>query len=39
MKAVLDTNGLISSVISTGVAHEIVVKGGEGEYEIVGRLG
>ena len=35
MKAVLDTNVLISSVISTGVPHEIVVKGFEGEYEIV----
>jgi putative PIN family toxin of toxin-antitoxin system len=35
MKAVLDTNVLISSVISTGVPHEVVVKGFEGEYEIV----
>ncbi|MDS0295336.1 putative toxin-antitoxin system toxin component, PIN family [Halogeometricum luteum] len=35
MRAVLDTNVLISSVISTGVPHEIVVKGFEGEYEIV----
>lgn len=35
MRAVLDTNVLISSVISTGVPHEIVVKGFEGGYEIV----
>lgn len=35
MKAVLDTNVLISGVISTGVPHEVVVKGFEGEYEIV----
>jgi putative PIN family toxin of toxin-antitoxin system len=35
MRAVLDTNVLISSVISTGVPHEIVVKGFESEYEIV----
>ncbi|SFR36483.1 putative toxin-antitoxin system toxin component, PIN family [Halogeometricum limi] len=35
MRAVLDTNVLISSVLSTGVPHEIVVKGFEGEYEIV----
>ncbi|EMA08296.1 MULTISPECIES: putative toxin-antitoxin system toxin component, PIN family [Haloferax] len=35
MKAVLDTNVLISSVIATGVPHDIVVKGFEGEYELV----
>ncbi|GAB6878811.1 putative toxin-antitoxin system toxin component, PIN family [Halorubrum gandharaense] len=35
MKAVLDTNVLISGVISTGVPHEVVVKGYEGQYEIV----
>lgn len=35
MKAVLDTNVLISSVISTGVPHEVVVNGFEGEYELV----
>jgi putative PIN family toxin of toxin-antitoxin system len=35
MRAVLDTNVLISSVISTGVPHEIVVKGFSGEYQIV----
>ena len=35
MKTVLDTNVLISSVISTGVPHEIVVKGFSSEYQIV----
>jgi putative PIN family toxin of toxin-antitoxin system len=35
MKAVLDTNVLISGVISTGVPHEVLVKGFEGEYDIV----
>ncbi|SEO40448.1 putative toxin-antitoxin system toxin component, PIN family [Halorientalis persicus] len=35
MKAVLDTNVLISSVISTGVPHAVVVKGFEGEFDIV----
>jgi putative PIN family toxin of toxin-antitoxin system len=35
MTAVLDTNVLISSVISTGVPHEIVVKGFSSEYQIV----
>lgn len=35
MRAVLDTNVLISSVITTGVPHEIVVKGFSSEYEIV----
>ena len=35
MRAVLDTNVLISSVISTGVPHEIVVKGVSSEYQIV----
>ena len=35
MRAVLDTNVLISSVISTGVPHEIVVKGFSSEYQIV----
>jgi len=33
MRAVLDTNVLISSVISTGVPHEIVVKGFSSEYQ------
>jgi len=35
MRAVLDTNVLISAVISTGIPHEIVVAGYEGEYQIV----
>jgi len=35
MKAVLDTNVLIASVISTGVSHEVVVAGYQGEYQIV----
>ena len=35
MRAVLDTNVLISSVISTGVPHEIVIKGVSSEYQIV----
>jgi putative PIN family toxin of toxin-antitoxin system len=35
MKAVLDTNVLISAVIATGVPHEVVVAGFEGEYQIV----
>ena len=35
MRAVLDTNVLISSVISTGVPHEIVIKGVGSEYQIV----
>jgi putative PIN family toxin of toxin-antitoxin system len=35
MRAVLDTNVLISSVISTGVPHEIVVKGFNNEFQIV----
>lgn len=35
MKAVLDTNVLISGVISTGITHDILVKGFRGEYDIV----
>lgn len=35
MKAVLDTNVLISAVISTGTPHDVVVAGFEGEYAIV----
>mgnify|MGYP000580873487 CR=1 FL=1 len=35
MKAVLDTNVLISSVTATGVPHDVVVAGFEGEYRIV----
>lgn len=36
MRAVLDTNVLISSVISTGTPHHVVVVAGfQGEYQIV----
>lgn len=35
MRAVLDTNVLISSVISTGTPHSMVVSGFQGEYQIV----
>jgi len=35
MRAVLDTNVLISSVIATGVPHDIVVKGFEGRYQLI----
>lgn len=35
MKAVLDTNVLISGVISTGVPHEILVAGFRGEYQLL----
>lgn len=35
MKAVLDTNVLISGVIATGVPHEVLLAGFEGEYQIV----
>ncbi len=35
MKAVLDTNVLISGVIATGVPHELLVKGFDREYQIV----
>ena len=35
MRAVLDTNVLISSVISTGTPHNVVVAGFQGEYQIV----
>lgn len=35
MKAVLDTNVLISGVISTGVAHGVVVAGFRGEYQFI----
>jgi putative PIN family toxin of toxin-antitoxin system len=35
MKAVLDTNVLISGVISTGVAHDVVVAGFRGEYQFI----
>ncbi|MFB6202784.1 MAG: putative toxin-antitoxin system toxin component, PIN family [Halorhabdus sp.] len=35
MNAVLDTNVLISAVIATGIPHEVVVAGYDGEYRIV----
>lgn len=35
MRAVLDTNVLISAVIATGVPHDVVVAGFEEEFEIV----
>jgi len=35
MRAVLDTNTLISAVISTGTSHEVLVRGFEGECEVL----
>lgn len=35
MRAVLDTNVLISGVIATGVPHKLLVKGFDHEYQIV----
>jgi putative PIN family toxin of toxin-antitoxin system len=35
MRAVLDTNVLISAVISTGVCHDVLVSGFRGEFEII----
>ena len=35
MRAVLDTNVLISAVIATGTPHEVVVAGYSSEYQIV----
>lgn len=35
MRAVLDTNVLISAVISTGVPYDLVVAGFNGEYQLV----
>jgi putative PIN family toxin of toxin-antitoxin system len=35
MRAVLDTNVLISGIIATGVPHELLVYGFEHEYQIV----
>jgi len=35
MKAVLDTNVLISGVISTGLTHDLLVSGFRGYYDIV----
>lgn len=39
MRAVLDTNVLISSVIATGVPNDIAVKGFRSEYQIVISVG
>jgi putative PIN family toxin of toxin-antitoxin system len=35
MRAVLDTNVLISGVIATGVPHKLLVKGFNHEYQII----
>jgi putative PIN family toxin of toxin-antitoxin system len=35
MRAVLDTNVLISGVISTGITHDVLVSGFRGEFDIV----
>jgi len=35
MRAVLDTNVLISGVIATGVPHKLLIKGFDQEYQIV----
>jgi len=35
MRAVLDTNVLISGVIATGVPHELLLRGFDHEYQIV----
>jgi putative PIN family toxin of toxin-antitoxin system len=35
MRAVLDTNVLISGVIATGVPHELLVSGFDHEYQLV----
>jgi putative PIN family toxin of toxin-antitoxin system len=35
MRVVLDTNVLVSAVISTGVPHDVVVAGYEGEYQLI----
>lgn len=35
MRAVLDTNVLISGVIATGVPHKLLIKGFTQEYQIV----
>ena len=35
MRAVLDTNVLISGVISTGVPHDVLVAGFRGDYQLV----
>lgn len=38
MRAVLDTNVLISAIIATGTPHDVVVAGYSGEYQIVASL-
>ena len=35
MRVVLDTNVLISAVISTGVPHDVVVAGYNGEFQLI----
>jgi putative PIN family toxin of toxin-antitoxin system len=35
MRVVLNTNVLISAVISTGVPHDVVVAGYEGEFQLI----
>jgi len=35
MRAVLDTNVLISGVIATGVPHDVLVAGFDGSYDLV----
>lgn len=35
MKVVLDTNVLISGVISTGITHDVVVAGFHGTYQLI----
>lgn len=35
MRVVLDTNVLISAAISTGTTHDLLVRGFEGEYDIL----
>lgn len=35
MRAVLDTNVLISSVIATGIPHEVVLRGFTDEYQLI----
>ena len=38
MRAVLDTNVLISAVISTGVSHNVLVRGFQGEYHLLASI-
>lgn len=35
MRAVLDTNVLVSGVIATGVPHDVLVAGFDGSYDLV----